>query len=129
MSVDVPAGLPVRHADRGLILRVIQNRVGNAIKFTPRAGSIRVTAAPEAAQGVVAVSVGDDGPGIAPDLRPRLFQEFVTGSLPGRGSGLGLAFCRLAVEAHGGRIRVESEPGRGTSFTFTLPVGSPLAQG
>ncbi|HLA77893.1 MAG TPA: histidine kinase N-terminal 7TM domain-containing protein [Vicinamibacteria bacterium] len=122
--------LPPVQADRGLLLRVIQNLAGNAIKFTPPGGSIRVSAAGDrAVKGMVTVSIEDDGPGIAPDLLPRLFREFVTGSLKGRGSGLGLAFCRLAVEAHGGRIRAESVPGQGATFTFTLPVEPPPAQG
>jgi signal transduction histidine kinase len=70
----------------------------------------------------VVVSVIDNGPGIAPDLQNRLFKKFVSGRVRGRGSGLGLAFCRLVVEAQGGRIWVESTPGSGAAFRFTLPV-------
>jgi signal transduction histidine kinase len=73
----------------------------------------------------VTIAVQDNGPGIASEDRPRLFQKFSRGSgLTGQtpGTGLGLAFCKLAVEAHGGRINVESEPGKGSTFTFTLPV-------
>jgi signal transduction histidine kinase len=68
------------------------------------------------------VFVKDTGPGIAPDVQHRLFDKFVTGRVHGRGSGLGLAFCRLVVEAHGGRIWVESELGQGAVFNFTVPV-------
>ncbi len=126
LTSNLEEGLPPVHADRGLLLRVVQNLVGNAIKFTPGAGSIRVAAsADHAAGGELTVSIEDDGPGIAPDLLPRLFREFVTGSLKGRGSGLGLAFCRLAVEAHGGCIQARSLPGRGATFTFTLPMAQP----
>ena len=66
--------------------------------------------------------VVDDGPGIPEEVRPRLFGKFVAGRQSGRGRGLGLLFCRLAVEAQGGRIRAESPEGGGATFTFTLPV-------
>ena len=73
---------------------------------------------------VLLVSVSDNGPGIPDEIRSRLFQRFVTGRQQGRGSGLGLAFCKVAVEAHGEHIWVESAPGQGTTFTFSLPICS-----
>ncbi len=124
LQVEVGEALPRVDVDPGLVGRVFQNLVGNAVKFTPEGGSVRVVAAPDGAAGVVKVAVSDDGPGIPPELQERLFQEFVTGSVSGHGNGLGLAFCRLAVEAHGGRIWVESQPERGSTFWFTLPISS-----
>ncbi|MDF1512587.1 MAG: PAS domain S-box protein [Anaerolineae bacterium] len=135
MTMEIPDSLPPVYVDSLLITRVIQNLVNNAIKFTPDGGSITMKAwwdLENAQKSVAAESGGnvekiyfqvqDTGPGIAQDIRDRLFQEFVTGKLPGRGSGLGLAFCKLAVEAHDERIWVESDPGKGATFTFTLPV-------
>jgi NtrC-family two-component system sensor histidine kinase KinB len=114
--------LPRAQADPNLLRRILQNLVGNAIKFTPAAGVVRVSAEAGAAPSLLRVRVSDSGPGIPLELQSRLFQKFVTGRVTERGSGLGLAFCRLAVEAHGGRIWVESEPGHGTAFIFTLPI-------
>ena len=68
------------------------------------------------------VTVADTGPGLPPEIRANLFQKFVTGRHRERGSGLGLAYCRLAVEAHGGKIWAVSEPGWGAVFSFTLPL-------
>jgi signal transduction histidine kinase len=118
----VPANLPVPHADAGLIRRVLQNLIGNAIKFTPDGGLVRVSAAAEAGGERVIVTVCDTGPGLPPEIRANLFQKFVTGRHRERGSGLGLAYCRLAIEAHGGRIWTSTEPGWGAIFNFTLPV-------
>jgi signal transduction histidine kinase len=112
----------------------LQNLVDNAIKFTPTGGLVKVVVRPcdeelarrtelevtESPQ--LCVSVVDSGPGISADLQRRLFHKFVTGGQEESGSGLGLAFCKLVVDAHGGHIWVESEPGQGTTFTFTLPV-------
>lgn len=121
---EVPDGLPDALADRALLARVVQNLVGNAIKFTPAGGTIRVRAGRSSEQPeMLEVTVEDDGPGIPEDVRTRLFEKFVTGRQSGRGSGLGLLFCRLAVEAQGGRIRAESPAGGGATFRFTLPVG------
>jgi NtrC-family two-component system sensor histidine kinase KinB len=114
--------LPQPYVDGGLVRRVLQNLVGNAIKFTPDDGNIRVSAAAEAGGARVQVTVSDSGPGLPPEVRRNLFQKFVTGHHRERGSGLGLAYCRLAVEAHGGRIWAGSEPGRGAVFHFTLPL-------
>lgn len=116
---DIPDTLPLIDVDRDMISRVVQNLVGNAIKFTPANGTITIVAEPH--DGEMLVTIKDTGPGIAPDVRDRLFQKFATGKQKGRGSGLGLAFSRLAVEAHGGRIWVESTSGEGTTFKFTLP--------
>jgi signal transduction histidine kinase len=134
VTADIPETLPLVWADAELIARVLQNLVGNAIKFTPPGGRVRVEARQSAGQlrqqeALVStdplhvdVSVIDDGPGIPPELQGKLFQKFVVGEQKERGSGLGLALCKLAVEAHGGRIWVESEVGKGTTFTFTLPI-------
>lgn len=118
----IPSELPPAWGDENLIARVLQNLIGNAIKFTPPEGVVQVTAIREASQAKLIVQVSDTGSGIPPAIQSRLFQKFVSGEQAGRGSGLGLAFCKLAVEAHGGRIWVESTPGRGTTFSFSLAV-------
>jgi PAS domain S-box-containing protein len=124
----VPRDLPLAWADADLIRRVLQNLVGNAVKFTPPGGQVEVRAAKwyeadeERARESLCISVIDTGPGVPTELRPSLFQKFAVGQQEERGTGLGLAFCRLAVEAHGGRIWVESEEGQGAAFHFTLPT-------
>jgi PAS domain S-box-containing protein len=125
LTSEVAPGLPEAWGDGHLLGRVLQNLVGNAVKMTPRGGAIRVSAEVDGSEpGVLRLSVSDTGPGIPEELQARLFQKFVTGRQAGRGSGLGLVFCRLVVEAHGGRIWVESQPGRGATFCFTLPPQS-----
>lgn len=125
-----PADLPPVMADPELIRRVLQNLVGNAIKFTPEDGLISIgahsqaPAANSAEHPRLVLFVRDNGPGIPPELKGHLFQKFVTGRQTGHGSGLGLAFCRLAVEAHGGKAWVESEPGQGSTFYVALPIWS-----
>ncbi|MBN1876633.1 MAG: GAF domain-containing protein [Anaerolineae bacterium] len=118
---NIPADLPPVWADADLIGRVLQNLIGNAVKFTPSGGTIHIGACKESGPpGKILVTVSDTGPGIPPELKDRLFQKFVTGELDGRGSGLGLAFCRMVMEGHNERIWVESPPGKGATFTFTL---------
>ncbi len=119
---QVPVNLPTPSADAGLIRRVLQNLVGNAIKFTPDGGLVRVTGGVEPDGEHVLVTVADTGPGLPPEIRANLFQKFVTGRHRERGSGLGLAYCRLAIEAHGGKIWAVTEPGWGAVFSFTLPL-------
>ena len=120
---EVPPDLPPAYADAALIERVLRNLIGNAIKFTSTGDIVRVTAhAAKSGEPSLLVSVSDTGPGIPADIRELLFQKFVTGRQEERGSGLGLAFCKMAVEAHGERIWVESPPGGGTAFAFTLPL-------
>ncbi len=122
LSVHVTGTLEVL-ADVDQISRALGNLVHNAIKFTPDGGTIRLTARRQDADIVVAVS--DNGPGIASADQPRVFERFFRGDrarLRQSGTGLGLAIAKHVVEAHGGRIWVESEgiPGRGTTFFFTL---------
>jgi signal transduction histidine kinase len=110
--------------DRDVIQRVIGNLVGNAIKFTPREGKISITVKGEGDQALVAVS--DTGPGIPSEYHEKIFEKFgqVEAAQAGqkRSTGLGLTFCKLAVEAHGGKIRVESRVGEGSTFRFYLPA-------
>jgi signal transduction histidine kinase len=102
---------------------VLTNLIGNAIKFTPAGGVVRVTArADDSGRSKLLVSVSDTGEGIPPQIQDRLFQKFVVGQQEGRGSGLGLAFCKMVMEAHGERIWVEDTSERGTTFTFSLPL-------
>lgn len=117
-----PDGEGTATCDGEIIRRVLGNLVGNALKFTPEGGAVRVAVLNEGV--FIRVVVHDDGPGIAPEHHTKIFAKF--GQVQDRraklGTGLGLAFCKLAVEAHGGRIGVESEVGRGSTFWFTLPA-------
>ena len=122
---DVPAALPLVWADVALLERVIKNLVDNSIKFTPVGGTIRITADQDCIdmdETCLLVTVADTGSGIPAELQPRLFEQFVTGPQAETGSGLGLAFCKIALAAHGQRIWVTSEPGQGAAFTFSLRV-------
>jgi PAS domain S-box-containing protein len=122
---SVAENLPPVWADQRLIGRVLQNLVGNALKFTPDGGVVRIQAqVPIDAPDKLFVSVIDTGFGVPADIRSQIFQKFVTGQQEGHGSGLGLAFCRMVLEAHEERIWVESMPGEGTSFAFSLPLAA-----
>jgi signal transduction histidine kinase len=118
-----PSGLPDVLADGDILQRVLINLLDNALKFTPAGGRVWVEAHPEAK--VVRVDVVDTGPGIPEGERERIFEKFTQVQRQAearRGSGLGLTFCRMAVEAHGGRIWVEDGPGgEGSRFAFTVP--------
>ena len=123
--IDIPHELPRVMADRRRVAQVLTNLFSNAAKRSSESASIRVTAARDGVH--VAISVADEGRGIAPELLPRLFQKYSAvgdgGTRPIAGSGLGLVICKGLVEAHGGRIRAESDgPGQGSLFTFTLPA-------
>jgi signal transduction histidine kinase len=115
--------LPAVVADRAQIERVLSNLVTNAARATPPGGCVTVSA--EARTEAVAISVSDTGAGIPPEYLARIFEPFVqVPEGPKGGAGLGLAICRRIVEAHGGRLTVQSTPGRGSVFTFTLPRAS-----
>jgi two-component system sensor histidine kinase HydH len=118
---EIPAGLPVLHADRDRIKQVLLNLVLNAIQAMPSGGTLEIGAA--AAGATLTVTVADTAGGIAPDLLPKVFDPYVT--TKAKGLGLGLAIARRIVEAHGGTIEAGSEPGRRTSFRFALPLDEP----
>jgi two-component system, sensor histidine kinase ChiS len=122
---DVPADLPLVRGDEDRLQQILFNLLGNAVKFTDR-GEIRVSAG--MVGGVVAVAVADTGIGIPLDRLETIFNSFeqvdATDGRAHGGTGLGLAITRNLVELHGGRISVASELGRGTVFTFTLPVAA-----
>lgn len=121
LGVSLPATLPPVTGDAGRIRQVVLNLVANAVKYC-RPGD-RVTVTARADEREVTVGVVDTGPGIPRDAQERLFEKFVrVGERQAEGSGLGLAICRGIVEAHGGRIWVESEEGQGAAFYFTLPL-------
>jgi len=110
-------------ADERKVRQVVLNLLSNAIKFTPEGGRIEVLAAPKG--GFVEVSVADTGVGIAPEDQEAVFEEFRqvgTADKKVEGTGLGLTLCRKFVELHGGKIWVKSELGKGSTFTFTIPV-------
>jgi NtrC-family two-component system sensor histidine kinase KinB len=127
LEITIAPDLPQLYVDPQVIGRVTNNLLDNAIKFTPDGGQIRLWARldPEQAPGSMLVGVTDTGPGVPPEEQPRLFEKFQqVSSVQGRstGTGLGLPFCKLAVEAHDGKIWVESAVGKGSTFVMTLPV-------
>ncbi len=122
LVVNVPGELPPLYVDRDLTTRVLTNLLDNAAKFTPAEGTISIEAVQE--DGALVFTVSDNGPGMAPGTEEQLFEAFtrLENARGTRGTGLGLSFCKLAVEAHGGEIWVESELGEGSHFKFRLPV-------
>jgi two-component system, NtrC family, sensor histidine kinase KinB len=121
LGVDVPPDLPEAAVDRLQIERVIANLVTNAMRATPAGGSIAISA--ERRGDEVAISVADTGTGIPRDYLQKIFDPFVqVPHASGGGAGLGLTISQRIIDAHGGRLAVQSEPGRGSTFTFTVPV-------
>lgn len=121
-----PADLPAVCADEEKLRRTLVNLIGNAVKFTPASGTITLSARHDAAENAVRFSVRDTGEGIPAEAFEKIFEKFgqVESRKAGRkmSTGLGLTFCKMAVEAHGGRIWVESTLGEGSVFHFTIPV-------
>jgi PAS domain S-box-containing protein len=122
ISFKVPEHLPNVSVDQEMIRRVVTNLLENASKYSPQGSKIEVGAKKERDQ--ILVWIQDNGPGIPASEHGRIFDKFTRLKTQDnvKGLGLGLAFCRLAVQAHGGKIWVESEAGGGSRFTFTLPV-------
>ncbi len=127
LQVDVPERPPVVQADRDRVMQVLVNLLSNAIKFVdPGAGRLRVGVT--AADGLARVGVADNGPGVPPEYQQVIFEKFrqggdVAGGRP-PGTGLGLPISREIIERLGGRLELQSEPGRGATFSFTLPLAS-----
>ncbi len=120
ISTHLAPDLPTFDADSDLLRRVLINILSNAVKYTQDGGviEITVTAEPEETRFVIR----DNGPGIPSEDQSHIFETFFRGRVArAEGAGLGLAFCKLAVEAHGGKIWLESEVGKGTAFYFTIP--------
>jgi two-component system phosphate regulon sensor histidine kinase PhoR len=122
VSKELAADLPSVSADSARLRHVMVNLIHNAIKFTDAGGRITVTTRGEGNS--VTVAIADTGRGIASDDLPHVFERFYKGdkARAGEGTGMGLAIAKHIIEAHGGDIRVESEEGRGSTFSFSLPV-------
>ncbi|MCS7286966.1 MAG: GAF domain-containing sensor histidine kinase [Anaerolineae bacterium] len=123
VKLTVPPLLPLVPADEDRLRRVVINLLSNAIKFNRDEGSVEIKV--EMAEGEVRVSVSDTGVGISPEEIPHIFEKFYRGRAEGEvpGSGLGLSIARQIVEAHGGKIWVESTLDQGSTFTFSIPLG------
>ena len=129
LATELEAGLPHLMADEAKLLRTLVNLLSNALKFTPPGGTVTVSVRQSNEEPSLRFCVTDTGEGIPSEAFGRIFEKFgqVESRQGGRSmsTGLGLAFCKLAVEAHGGHIGVESAPGEGSTFCFTIPLPSP----
>ncbi len=125
LAVDLDPSVDLVEGDERRIRQVVFNLLSNAVKFTPEGGRVDVATAKQ--DGEVQISVHDNGPGIRAEDQERIFEEFQQAAAPEgerpEGTGLGLALSRRLVVLHGGRIWVESELGKGSTFAFTLPLG------
>jgi len=123
---ELGSSLPTVSADPARLGQILRNLLANALTHTPQGGTITVSAAP--VNGAVDVAVADTGPGIPPEHLPHVFERFYRAdesrSRGTGGAGLGLSIVRQLALAHGGSVRVESEPGSGARFTLTLPAAS-----
>ena len=122
LTTQIPQDLPSVSADPDRLERILLNLLSNALRFSPPESKVIIQA--RKVDGEIKISVTDQGKGIVPEDCSRLFKRFsqIKGTQPSSGVGLGLYICRLLVEAHGGRIWVESKLGQGSTFHFTLPV-------
>jgi signal transduction histidine kinase len=121
LGVEAEPGIPDVYADAERVRAVIENLLGNALRYTPKGGRILVRCFLGAGD-KVSITVNDTGRGIAPEDLPHVFDRFYKSS-DSRGMGLGLAIAKSLVEAHGGEISAESQPGKGATVRFSLPVG------
>jgi signal transduction histidine kinase len=122
LTVQVQPGLPAVYADRRRVEQVLNNLLSNAYRYTPKNGSIRLAVEVRERQALVAIT--DNGPGIPLSEQELVFERFYSGNSGKGGTGLGLAIARSLVELHNGLLWVESQPGKGSSFYFTLPLAS-----
>jgi PAS domain S-box-containing protein len=127
LELEAEEALPRVLVERNRVLQVFSNLIGNALRFTPSGGSITVKAKRKD-DGEVCISVKDTGTGIAPEHIPHLFDRFWQAKAGREGAGLGLTISRGIIEAHGGKLWVESTPGQGSTFSFTLPVAGVPAE-
>ena len=125
LEINLPSSMPQIWADKGLIERVLQNLIGNAVKFTPAGGKVQVAAQFTPPADALQVTITDNGPGIPKSLQPHLFQKFVTGDQHESGSGLGLAFCKMVAENHNQTLKIAETSPNGTTFLLTLPIHQP----
>ena len=127
VRTEVADDAPVFSADKLILKRVLSNLIQNAVTHSPMPVTLTLAARREG-EGIL-LTVADDGPGIAPEYQETIFQKFEQIRVPNaprvRSSGLGLSFCRIAAESHGGRISVRSAEGAGSTFAVWLPLGSP----
>lgn len=118
-ELNISKGLPLASIDVERILQVLRNLIGNAVKFMPDGGRLRISAM--VAKGNIEVSVADTGPGIPNESLTTIFDKFKSsGNL--KGTGLGLAIVKNIIKAHGGKVWAESRPGQGSIFIFALPA-------
>jgi two-component system, OmpR family, phosphate regulon sensor histidine kinase PhoR len=126
LEVDVPEHFPLVHGDASLLRDVVQNLVDNAVQYTPEGGRVRISASADSREAVV--SVDDTGIGIPIADQERIFERFyrvdAARSREAGGTGLGLSIAKHIVEAHGGRLWVESEVGHGSKFSFSLSLAA-----
>ena len=133
IDISLEGGLPSISADAQKITQVYANILSNALKFTPAKGTVQISvvSSKDAAEAIefIQTSISNNGPGILPNELPTLFERYKQGIaseiVQAKGTGLGLAICKLIVEAHGGVITAESEPGKITTFRFSLPASAP----
>jgi signal transduction histidine kinase len=125
ISFEHPNTLPIINADTIMINRVITNLLDNALKYTNSGGTIMINLSDR--QEDILVQITDTGIGISKEHLPYIFDTFYQVNADSKGSGLGLSIVKKIVEAHGGKIWVESEPGKGSTFSFTLPKKPLLA--
>ena len=128
ITMHVPRDLPPLDADGWRLRRVVMNIVSNAIRYTPTGGHISVSAALQQDGRQLVVSISDDGIGIAKEQQRAIFEGFAAANAQGSSgrvsTGLGLRFCKMIVEAHGGEIWVESQGKNGSTFAFSLPLAA-----
>lgn len=126
LSTKIPSDIPKFNADKQILKRIISNLIGNAFKFAAPGSTIEIRTSYDEKGKNILVSVKNEGEGIPEEYKDKVFNKFVQvqDKQVGKnaGKGLGLTFCKMAVEAHGGRIWVESEAGKGATFNFTIPL-------